>query len=350
MALFGSKDSIKVEYKDFRTNMRKITFEDGKIKVKFDGHTQEYLDILAEDKAFEIAKEEEKNRNKGKGLFKKIFDYEYVDEEVQYTSSEFAFKGDDFTYMAIKQSTVQQIAEDAFKFKAIPDTVQKMIDDHKTTLQEKLDEIKKIRKQLKSKSLSENEETEFSNKLEVLEEQIDAEGFKFEVDKEKKRVDKLRKELNSGTELDGQLVEYTMYVAPMGLSHSESDRFTALPVITIEKKRDRIDTHKIKDTRIEEIWLESHDTGDDDDNEEDDYTYDLVASIFSDGEFLNFQVNGYFKEDTLKQIDDTSFTVVNYLTGREDKYYLGYHNITTDPNLVYSNPKANPNNQDWFKD
>lgn len=324
MGLFSSKPKVTAAYDDLRTNVQRVTIEDGEIHVIFDGRHQYELDRIAQEK-------EEKEYKKTHGFLSSMFH----SSDAKADLSTLAFRGEDILDFVVIQESAKQIAPDAFSMKVFIDNTD--------VLQDSLDALKEELYELKSSHSGDDDERE--ERMDQLHDEI--QRTKDEIRKNKEVRSNARSRLKKGDQkLLEQFKEITVYVTPMGLSLYEWERFTDLPALEKNERERVLHFDKIP-SRVFKVALESRYEGKDDDDASDDYTSDLIAYVKPG---LEFAVDGYFKNDSLKMIDKTSFSVVDYVTGEEVVYYIGVHDITDDPELAWDKYHVNPNNLHWYSE
>lgn len=324
MGLFSSKPKVNVEYDDLRTNVRRVTIEDGKIRVSFRGRHQHELDRIAQEK-------EEKEYKKNHGFLSSMLH----SSDAKAERSNLVFRGEDILDCVVIQESVKQIAPDAFSMKAYLDNTNILMDS--------LDALKVELSELKNKRSG--DEAEREQRMEQIRDEI--EHTNDEIRNNRRVKADMPSRLKKGDpEVLAQFEDVTVYVTPMGLSLCKWERFSELPELNKKERSSSLSFNKIP-SQVHTVALKSRYEGKNDDDASDDYTSDLIAYV-SPG--LEFAVDGYFKDRSLKVIDKTSFSVVDYTTGEEVVYYIGVHDITDDPELAWDKYHVNPNNLHWYSE
>lgn len=364
MAFFNS-NTVSAKFKDLRTNMKSIKFAKDTIEVEFDGIFANDLVRAVKNKASQMERDASKNYRKSKGTLRWLF---HENEKFMFPrpESECTFEGDDLLNMVYDYRTVEQIAPDAFKLKGKCFDIQNLenacydCDYEEFNLEKTIDSCEN--------SNTSNELREELAELRKLKIDI-TKQLELQMGEREKMVKAIKK--GDSAVLD-KLREMTVYVTPMGLSLEPSLRFTSLPEIILSKpKHSHLVNGKLH-TMIHGIKLYKSDSKADDDYHlywkhtqmrlrmtphlDSDITqkYAPNAEVGAkmrqtvNGYGLERDVEGYFKADTLCKLSDTEFEVVNYITGRVEKFYIGVHDVTTDPQKAYDVDPLNPSKQDWF--
>ena len=325
MGLFSSTPKVAANYDDLRTNVLRVAIEDGRIYTQFHGRHQRELDRIAQEK-------EEKEYKKSHGFLSSLFH----SSDAKADLSKLAFRGEDILDFVVIQESVKQIAPDAFSMKVFMDNTD--------VLRDSLDALNEELSELKSAQAKDDDE-EREERIDWLYDEI--RRTKDEILNNREVRSKALSRLKKGDpEVLAQFKDVTIYVTPMGLSLCEWERFTDLPALD-QKERERVLYFDKIPSRVHCVALKSRYEGKGDDYASDDYTSDLIAHV-SPG--LEFAVDGYFKDHSLKVIDKTSFSVVDYTTGEEVVYYIGVHDITDDPELAWDKYHVNPNNLHWYSE
>lgn len=325
MGLFSSTPKVTAQYDDLRTNVLRVTIEDGRIYALFHGRHQDELDRIAQEK-------EEKEYKKNHGFLSSIFH----SSDAKAKMSKLAFRGEDILDFVVIQESAKQIAPDAFSMKAFIDNTD-VLHDSLDSLNEELYELKSAH--------ADGDDKEREERMKRLRDEI--QRTKDEIRNNREVRSNARSRLKKGDQkVLEQFKDVIVYVTPMGLSLYEWERFTDLPALD-QKERERVLHFDKIPSRVHCVALKSRYEGKDDDDASDDYTSDLIAYV-SPG--LEFAVDGYFKNRSLKVIDKTSFSVVDYVTGEEVVYYIGVHDITDDPELAWDKYHVNPNNLHWYSE
>lgn len=325
MGLFSSTPKVAANYDDLRTNVRRVAIEDGRIYAQFHGRHQRELDRIAQEK-------EEKEYKKNHGFLASMFH----SSDAKADLSKLAFRGEDILDFVVIQESVKQIAPDAFSMKVFIDNTDE--------LRDSLDALNDELYELKSAHADDDDE-EREERMDRLRDEIQRTKDEIRNNREV-RSNALSRLKKGDQKLLEQFKDIVVYVTPMGLSLYEWERFTELPALD-QKERERVLYFEKIPSRVRKVVLESRYEGKEDDDASDDYTSDLIAHV-SPG--LEFAVDGYFKDRSLKVIDKTSFSVVDYITGKEVVYYIGVHDITDDPELAWDKYHVNPNNLHWYSE
>lgn len=353
MALFSS-NNLKVKYDDLRTNVKKIAFGKNGIEVEFNGLFQKDLDDFIENKASKIYEKNVKRFEATHSAFRSFLHSE-DDVKLPRMRSEFTFKGDDLLDLVYDINSVEQIAPDAFRLRGKNFNL--------TDLQDKLYEteleIYNLRRERKN-SKNKSEIDEKIEKEEENQEELEKKMATIEKDREefKKRVKK------EDSEALSQLKEMVIYVSPMGLSLNMADAFSNLPEISEPEKKNRkgFSVDKKYPTRINKISLMHPLKDEDGDVNEDllDYKYEVLSyttqlplvipeDIRSALQLkASLKFDGHFKSGSIRKISDSEFSAVNYITGCEERFYVGAFEITSDPLNAFDKDKLNPSDPNWF--